>query len=1403
MLLDIYTEVIPESNWFDDWIMPIYIISIFIIFYIYSGESSFVSLLRKIEKKFNFNFTRYFHITILSGILITFLLLNIVYPLILNYDYKCNKGKIYTEKVKNPIRLQIEKAINSSAGRDDLAGLDENIGYLLSTMDTVDKVFYNNFQYFPLEYYLFEDNLFKNVPRIGQSGEGTNPKYTSYAALPGTPNADSFSSFSFRPTHYIKTKSDSIHNYSSYFKLDSLIAEAYLSALCNSTVINKLLIYYNREVNHSIFNLQNEIYNKIDTTLGRELVLAKLLSRWLEALNMKDRKGIDSLLNNDHAATIDYRSSLEKKYPGLDKMFLQKYTVDSVMYYRKIFENNRKVAKQFIDILWGLHIYQFHGPWVIEDFLNENKYNKLVVDNLINSLEVNHLDDRVFLFKNKSGILYIYMLNYKLPGISRYDTYKLKHPYTDKSNLKYDDSNTYKLTPNFFFLTFVLSVIWIIFFFNLSSINEYYKPNSKSKILFIRYYWILPILGIILALCIYNFHLIKYDGNYFSKNIFNQTYLLFSKVIYDKSIQSNIQAQVELQFFLAFSALLLIFIWVYMEKMMSLLISIILFLVLYILSTYTYGGEIDDFDRLIFQGNVVLLAGFLLLVKSPYEIIEKKKSKLYITALIERAVSKVLARNFSHHIGAHVSAGVKIKEIRKRFSEFIKNKKLEERFLDFTKDIMDDYITDRNNFLSNPLPPMQNRKLYRDIILPFVENILLIDNIASSENLRYNRETNKSRIVIKVYFNNRELCAKYEHNGTHATYPGDFPYDLKIEQVDNLSEFLNSKTTYFKDSDEEFRDILVSVPHVHAVYSIFENEIRNAAKHHKEIFDNYPLKILEISIQIVENEKGDENDDKYEIIIKDNVSEFHGKKAQDEMKERMKVSFEKEQVPTDNLGILDMKICSQLLLGKNNFNFQESDDDQSFKMQFSADNRLEYSFKMLKSRNICIIGGQPPKKNLKSSGIFYFKSVHEFLKSDVRLIYKFCLIQQEVFTFLEKAPKDLKENFLNKIPYRTLVIGKHSDEIKAKIHRVEFIDIMKIDFTDISVLLKNCWEIWINKYLYEKKVELHLFFEEDFLPNETSQQGDQASSITSKWFLFQKDWNKDVSNFKINTRYLKDYGSSKVISYKDEMDKPLEYDNKQKQIVLYDRHANCLESDNALIPQNISFELIDKSSKDFDTLFTSDPFKNPEIPYELLEAGLLKILILDERITSFALEPVEVGSHYLKISEKGFWGNPTGLDKKDNQEKEKNMTHFDAAWAGGIYIATDYSIDGVNYSPVSRDINKEKEKNRNDRKFHYLEIDFSNERILGRTDINCFSEEFIKYNFDIIIIHRGIADRMMKKDLNILENMKRKTNKIFITSGSGSLPGKTKNFEYISLDILQEAIMTKRINKYFLVQNLM
>ena len=673
---------------------------------------------------------------------------------------------------------------------------------------------------------------------------------------------------------------------------------------------------------------------------------------------------------------------------------------------------------------------------------------------------------------------------------------------------------------------------------------------------------------------------------------------------------------------------------------------------------------------------------------------------------------------------------------------------------------------------------------------------MLIDNIASSENLRYNTKTNKSRIVFKVFYNDRELCAQYDYNGTHASYPDDFPYDLKIEQVNDLAEFLNSKSIHFKDNLEIFKDILVSVPHMHAIFSILENVIRNAAKHHKEVFDKDSSKKLEISIYIVEYNKGVENDDKYKIIITDNVSEFHGVIEQEIMKERMKVSFEKNQIPTDNLGILDMKICSQLLLGKNDFNFLEHEDSQAFRMNFSVEGRLQYIFHMLKTRNICIIGGPQLKANLTNKGVFYFNGAHEFLKSEVTTHYKFCLLHKEIFTLLDKVPRDIKESFLNKIPYRVIVIGAPTDKIKKTLGRAEFIEKENIIIDNLDSLLQMCWQKWMKKSKYKiAENELHLFFQENLSVIRTEQIDNQEididssihTSTTSRWFAFQNKWNKNKETFKVITRYLvKDPENPKVqyVSYIDEVGDNIEYKD-EKNYIIYDRHGASVPFASIIIPKNFSYELIDKASSDFDIIYTSNPLFDYNIASELLESGLLKILILDERVIEFSTtqtSKVNENDFYEKLSKKGFWN------------EDNHMTYFDAAWASRIYIASDYSIDGKDYLV----------KNRIDQNLnHYLKIDFSKDKIIGYSNLNCSPADGEVFDFDIIIIHRGIADRMIERNPRILEELKSKTNKIFITSGSGSLHGKTKNYEFVSLDIIKEAVMSCRINKFFLTRNLM
>lgn len=332
---------------------------------------------------------------------------------------------------------------------------------------------------------------------------------------------------------------------------------------------------------------------------------------------------------------------------------------------------------------------------------------------------------------------------------------------------------------------------------------------------------------------------------------------------------------------------------------------------------------------------------------------------------LNSAITQVTSRNYAHHIGAHIKLRTTPQEIKNRIDGLYNavqwnrtsqsnrtpsSKQLNDleidaaiHWLDSMKEHLDQYEVHRNEFLSDPRLPPRNVRFLRDVLLPFCENTLILDNLAKSEGLCYQRGATHRTNRLKVHFLhwsdasddrsvNGEVSTEYPdlrclpENDTPAQlieYPKHFPYLTKNKTFSSdsatsssLSDALSGRR--FKCGNSKFDDFDICLPHEHAFYSILENYIRNAAKHNT-------VGRLTNGLDIYIDVRDSKENDHYVCTIFDNVScAWNGSEVEARenecaqledilLRKRQRLLQEEGQPNRSNLGMADMKICAHLL----------------------------------------------------------------------------------------------------------------------------------------------------------------------------------------------------------------------------------------------------------------------------------------------------------------------------------------------------------------------------------------------------------------------------------------------------------------------------------------------------------
>lgn len=627
--------------------------------------------------------------------------------------------------------------------------------------------------------------------------------------------------------------------------------------------------------------------------------------------------------------------------------------------------------------------------------------------------------------------------------------------------------------------------------------------------------------------------------------------------------------------------------------------------------------------------------------------------KLEITRQATRAaISQIMARNMSHNVGSHVSYKATNLAIKSRIAKLyshkfpdyetdpdkeLKNLNRQEfiiDWIDFMSEKLDKYEIHRNEYLADFNLSPQSFSFYQDVVLPFCENTLILDNLASAEGACYTTPGDDNKLKIRVFIKPEgEEC----YTEIRAEYPSltcDFPEDVCEEQIvypdhfpyllrgrsdqnsiaagvsaDSIAAGVNSKRP------TGAADVDVLLHSEQGLYSILENFIRNSAKHNKDALATSPL---EVRLYL------EEYGDRFKLILCDSVSNLEAAKlfnnAPDNpgLYQRIKNSLvgDVEQSIRHDLGFADMKINSFLFkyrateIGNGNISSNLhlvraggglctlttekieaafDDDDSSRKYSFG------YQMELLKPRKVLWIGedirvgGGGRISDLKREGVFQYDDLTAYLKDCREGVEEIAAF--EFVVFFKRF--DYSEYFKNQImlPPRVLV-AQGIKAVECNKPNLRQVDASFEDISSVHDLLETCWELWLGRL--PKRVAAYVYFENN----------DKAAAELD-----------EVKNLK---------GGHTIESVNNLAGNVLVQDDETS--VVYDHHGWAFRSRGPnkykLDGTNTNFYtqhfkiVFDKGSDDYARLnqLPADINKRRLLAYQLIDAATTNVFILDERI---------------------------------------------------------------------------------------------------------------------------------------------------------------------------------------------
>ena len=748
---------------------------------------------------------------------------------------------------------------------------------------------------------------------------------------------------------------------------------------------------------------------------------------------------------------------------------------------------------------------------------------------------------------------------------------------------------------------------------------------------------------------------------------------------------------------------------------------------------------------------------------------------------LRASVSAIMSRNIAHNFHSHITPRTTVEKVVSRLQAFGLCPQGLKDCLDVISSLkgrLDKYAQQKADFLAEvttePIMTTKPALFYRDVILPLVHNPLFMDNIAANEDICY-KNGKENRLKIRVQINNRDLKTYYKCSD--CCYKCRYPtYSLCCPQ--HPTKELQAS---IENGDDDVEVGLPGPLGEFAFYGFLENFIRNAAKHNKE---SLKTKDLEVHICIEDQQ----NPDFYVVKVWDNVSKPNG------LVKRLKDYIQSDLVDSEGRlkreawGIAEMKTCATLLRGSTDF------INMAQYLQVMEENdRLVYKFYLMKSKKLCAVlpkwSNNEKREQLRKEGIWIFKQLKELedtlSSSESAASFQFALFDcsgnnEET----EKIVQGL-HSLLARLPFRVLVLtGNRNDvQLPKGVQPVpETWDSVRLEQKESYEILQWLWQQWLKRWLPNPKdcavLEVYLDQTEDESPC--------------------KEWIEHAQGFNKQT------GLVKVRVWAKKEDQIRGEQNGQKcnkcneRHIFFDRHGGAIRHsrfEGDFLDEH-SYIFLDKLNPDFIKIF-QPVFKTNgwTLPFELAESGLLRILVVDERMAEMCLNTVDdIDARSIAYMLTRCLG--------------VSPTIWHIAFGAKVYICTHFGFckePQPLYEGYLQKVNKSYERYQ---QFvpPYLSVQVGDQQIICKYWY--LDDGNIKYgvlkDIDMLIIHQGVIDGIRGVTVKgFLDKVREHIPFVVVESGRGIPPNLPPDAKFLPFSILAHLIGGKRVAKYSLTQVVM
>jgi hypothetical protein len=814
----------------------------------------------------------------------------------------------------------------------------------------------------------------------------------------------------------------------------------------------------------------------------------------------------------------------------------------------------------------------------------------------------------------------------------------------------------------------------------------------------------------------------------------------------------------------------------------------------------------------------------------------------YFHQSVRSAISSIMARNMSHNMGSHVMPRSTVEAVRRRlegmglwpemrgfvgsrhYLESIAQLKANWTIISNLKGNLDEYTQRKSDFLAEittePLMATRPAFLYREVILPLQENTLFMDNIAANEGVRYDSRGQTNRLKLRVFINGAELkaryvcdaCAREDSEQSPSAYRNEMPYSLTCHRHHGQ----RLQITEIENGDNDVEIELPGPLGEFALYSFMENYIRNAAKHNKEQLKSD--RDMEIYLYVDDLEEGSQTD-YYRIRIWNNIVDPRKEvnisfgegtylKLRDAISElvRARIIQPDGSLKREAWGIAEMKICAVLLRGPEDYvaAVEEKENLEVAEESIFGETRLVYEFRLMRSKRLCAVlpgwEDEARLQELRQEGIWIFRSVRELEDSlgsgETLASFRFALFD------CSRAPGAVSEraniigawpHLLSKFPFRMLVLTGKVDTLSADLPRsvqpvAETLVTSKLEQMGSYEIMQWAWRHWLRRWLdndgKEKVAAVNIYLD----------QGG-SDDPTVRWAKHAEQFNSSSDRVQLRVFEQNGLGVARSLN----RIRPADIN------IIYDRHRGLRD---ALYSQiqgspDWSYLLLEKQSPDFTTLFSpkfpaAGDTRHWTLPWELAEAGLLRVLVVDERAAEFSLDNLddEVADVLLGLMGAAL---PEGVP---GEVRENQILKWHLAWASKIYICTHFAV-GQEPEPLHDEVANWEGA------FPYLKVRVDKTKgRLAPYEMSVLGAKAEELKADMVLIHQGVIDEWRNrvegfKQDEFLKGLKKHFPFVVVESGRGIPPTLSAEEKFLPFSLLQHNVLGNVVGKYGLTRILM